>query len=90
MRKDLCVKWAAVVGLTLAAPAMAAKIDINQANAEKLQQLDGVGDARAAAIIEYRKSNGAFDSVDQLQKVDGIGDATLEDNRDQLTAGAVE
>lgn len=90
MLRKTGVMLAAVGCLTMAASALAAKVDINQADAEALQKLDGVGDARAAAIIEYRQSNGAFESVDGLTKVNGIGNATLEDNRERLTAGTVE
>lgn len=66
----------------------AATIDINTADKEQLMQLDGVGEARAEAIIEYREKNGDFGSVDELSEVSGIGSATLDNNRDMLTAGS--
>lgn len=53
-------------------------VNINVANAEELALLPGVGPARAAAIIEYRKENGAFKQVDGLLAVSGIGDKALE------------
>jgi len=68
--------------------AMAADaIDINSADKQQLMQLNGVGEARADAIIEYREKNGAFDSVNELTEVSGVGQATLENNRGSLTAG---
>lgn len=74
--------------LTLSSTAAAADtIDINQADREQLMQIDGIGAAKAAAIVEYREQNGPFESVDQLTEVNGVGDATLENNRDMLTAG---
>ena len=66
--------------------AFAGKIDINSASAKALQSLDGVGSAKAAAIVAYREEHGRFKSVDQLVAVDGIGAGTLADNRDRLTA----
>jgi competence protein ComEA len=64
-------------------------IDINQANAEQLASaIDGVGEARAAAIVDYRTEHGPFRSVDELSLVQGIGQATVENNRDRLTVGS--
>ena len=54
------------------------KVNINQATAEQLELLPGVGPARAAAIIEYRKRNGPFKRTDQLVEVSGIGQKALE------------
>lgn len=66
-------------------PALAlAKVNINAADAEALQTLDGIGPAKAQAIVDYRQSNGAFGSVDELTAVDGIGAKTLEGNRDAV------
>ncbi len=40
------------------------KLDINGANAEQLAAtLDGVGEVRAQAIVDYRETNGDFPSV---------------------------
>ena len=65
----------------------AAQININTASAEQLTALNGIGDAKAAAIVEYRKSNGPFKSVDQLVDVKGIGLKLVEKNRDMITIG---
>jgi len=48
-------------------------ININRATARQLDALDGIGPVIAARIVEYRKVNGSFLSVDDLQKVSGIG-----------------
>ncbi len=65
----------------------AATINVNTATAEQLTALNGIGDTKAKAIVEYRQSHGAFKSVDQLVDVKGIGLKTVEKNRDQMTVG---
>jgi len=50
-------------------------ININRATAKQLDELDGVGPVIAQRIVDYRKKNGSFISVDDLQKVSGIGAA---------------
>lgn len=81
---------AAILFVLSASPAIGAELNINKASAEKLQKLDGVGEVKAEAIVDYRNNKGSFESVDELTKVDGIGDVTLEDNRERVTAKAVE
>lgn len=54
-------------------------VDLNGAGEEELQDLPNVGPATAQAIIDYRRSNGRFGSVEELEEVDGIGPATLEE-----------
>lgn len=76
---------------TTAAPQVIASIeqatvDINSADTETLaRELNGVGVAKARAIVEYREANGAFASIDELLEVKGIGVAILEKNRNKLS-----
>jgi competence protein ComEA len=72
--------------LLLALPAFAcAQVDINHADAKTLaQSLDGVGLAKAEAIVAYRKANGPFQRVEDLTKVDGIGMKTVDANREAI------
>lgn len=78
---------AAVLAVSGAAHA-AEPIDINQASAEQLASaIDGVGEARAAAIVDYRSEHGPFRSVDELTLVQGIGQHTIDNNRERLTVG---
>ena len=60
-------------------------INVNTAAATELEELPGVGEVIAQAIVDYRTENGSFTSVDQLLDVSGIGDATLENIRDLVT-----
>jgi len=62
------------------------QVNLNTADAATLEQeLIGIGEVKAEAIIEYRDANGPFTSVDDLLEVKGIGEATLEKNRDKLS-----
>jgi competence protein ComEA len=60
-------------------------INVNTASAIDLEELPGVGEVIAQAIVDHRTENGSFTSVDQLLDVSGIGDATLEDIRELVT-----
>lgn len=53
-------------------------ININTATKEQLMTLNGIGEVKAAAILEYRRENGNFYTVDELTNVKGIGEKTLE------------
>lgn len=78
------------LALTLAAPVLAetAPVDLNTATAEELADaLNGVGLARAEAIVAYREENGGFEHIDELVNVRGIGLATVDRNRDRMTVG---
>ncbi len=57
---------------------LAYQLDINQANAEALQTLPGIGPVMAKRIIAHRVQNGYFKSFGDLQQVKGIGPATIE------------
>ncbi len=60
-------------------------IDINTASAEQLDELPGIGPAKAAEIIAYRQKNGAFDKIEDIQSVSGIGPAIFEQIQDLIT-----
>ena len=69
----------------LAMVASADPVDINNANAQELANaLEGVGEARAEAIVQYRSQHGPFGSVDELVEVQGIGSRIVDMNRDVL------
>ena len=53
-------------------------IDINSAGIDELKTLDGIGDAAASKIIEYRETYGSFKNREELLNVSGIGEKKLE------------
>ena len=60
------------------------KLNLNTASADELTALQGIGEKKAQAIVDYREKQGKFTSVDQLAEVSGIGPATLDANRDMI------
>ncbi|MDY0207784.1 MAG: helix-hairpin-helix domain-containing protein [Pseudomonas sp.] len=61
-------------------------VNLNTADIETLaRELNGVGMAKARAIVEYREAHGEFAMVDELLEVKGIGMAILEKNLSKLT-----
>ena len=53
-------------------------LNINRATTKELEKLPGIGPVLASRIIDYRKLNGNFQSIEELSKVQGIGASTLE------------
>ena len=79
-----------LLSLALAGAAIAGEsVNINTADAATIDRvLLNVGPAKAQAIVDYRKANGAFKSAEQLAMVKGIGLKTVEKNRDRISVGA--
>jgi competence protein ComEA len=69
------------------APTAAAPLDLNDASADELDTLPGVGPATAKAIVDYRSEHGPFSSVDDLLDVRGVGPAKLDGFRDLVRVG---
>ncbi len=82
--------YALVLSVALSGAAFAAEVvNINTADAATLDAvLVNVGPAKAQAIVEYRRENGAFRSIEQLAMVKGIGLKTVERNRERMTVGS--
>src|SRR5690349_11703571 len=63
-------------------------VNINTADAGALAKaLNGIGPAKAKAIVAYRDKNGPFKSVDQLSMVEGITQKLIEKNRADIKLG---
>ena len=77
----------ALVAQCCFAGAAAAVVNINTATKDELVALNGIGPAKAQAILDYRKQNGPFKSVDDLKSVKGIGAKRLEKLRPELSVG---
>lgn len=61
------------------------QVNINTADAATLsKQLNGIGEVKAKAIVDYRTQNGPFKTVEDLANVTGIGAATIEKNKSKV------
>ncbi|MGB5588026.1 MAG: helix-hairpin-helix domain-containing protein [Gammaproteobacteria bacterium] len=77
--------WLAAASLLISSLAVAGPVNINTADAELLaQELEGIGPARARAIVAYREAHGPFTSADQLMDIQGVGPRVLDINRDNI------
>jgi competence protein ComEA len=63
-------------------------VDINTADENELATVKGIGPAKAKAIVDYRKKNGPFKSVDDLTNVKGFDPKTISNVKGELTAGS--
>jgi competence protein ComEA len=59
-------------------------ININTAGKEELMNLTGIGESKAAAIIQYREENGSFHVKEDIMKISGIKEATYELLKDMI------
>lgn len=63
----------------------ASQVNINTADVQTIaSELQGIGEKKAQAIIDYRVEHGPFKSVTDITAVKGIGDKVLEDNAELI------
>ena len=60
-------------------------ININRASAKEFDGLAGIGPVIAKRIVEYRRINGPFMTIEDLQKVSGIGSAKFEEFKSKVS-----
>ena len=60
------------------------KININQAGAEELMTLPGIGESKAADIIRYREENGGFERIEDIMNISGIKEAVFSKIKDKI------
>ncbi|MEA1927185.1 MAG: helix-hairpin-helix domain-containing protein [Candidatus Auribacterota bacterium] len=61
------------------------KINLNTATQVELENLPGIGPAKARRIIEFREKQGGFQRDDEITKVWGIGQKTYESMKNLIT-----
>jgi len=69
------------------APGRAGRVDVNTASATELQELPRIGPKMAARIVQHRRDNGPFGTLDELRRVPGIGPRTVENLRVRAIVG---
>ena len=85
MKKVSRVLVQALIAGLMPAVSWAGPVNVNTADASAIaKELDGIGPAKAQAIVEYRQKNGPFRTPEDLLKVDGIGERVLEQNRGNI------
>lgn len=60
-------------------------ININHCSKDDLISLPGIGETKAEAIVEYRETNGGFDTIEDILNVPGIGAAIFSDIKELIT-----
>lgn len=83
MKKIITVLMSALV---FSAPAWAV-VDLNTASQAELETVKGIGPKKAQAIIEFRKKNGNFKTVDDLDNVTGFGKKSVDMVRKDVAVG---
>ena len=51
----------------------------------ELTSLPGIGESTAQKIIDYRKQNGKFKTIEDLKNVSGIGESKFDNIKDKIT-----
>lgn len=60
------------------------KININTATQTELETLPGIGPSTSLKIVNYRKENGNFKTIEDIKEVSGIGEVKYENIKDLI------
>ncbi len=71
--------------LSLRQDPLTRKIDLNSASASELELLPYVGPVLSQRIVDYRKTKGKFERIEDLMNVSGIGPKTFEKIKNFIT-----
>ena len=63
------------------------RCDINSASLADLVSLPGIGESIAQDIVNYRKVNGNFKTIEELKNIKGIGDKKYNEIKDLIKVG---
>ena len=59
-------------------------VNINKADETELQSLNGIGESLATSIVQYRKENGKFETIEDLKNVPGIGESKFSNIKEKI------
>ena len=78
-KNDSNIKKATTVDTKSESAFKVSNVNINTATQTELETLPGIGPSLALKIINYRKENGKFKSIEELKSVNGIGENKYEE-----------
>ena len=61
------------------------RVNINTATVEQLMDLDGIGEGKARAIIEYREEHGGFSDISEIMNIPGIKEGVYNKIKEKIT-----
>ena len=68
-----------IVGLLAGFALHAAPVNINSANAQAIAKaLNGIGQVKSEAIVQYREEHGEFRTADDLMNIKGVSHKIVE------------
>jgi competence protein ComEA len=79
----------AFVTLVISSSFAMATVNLNTATKDDLAGIKGIGPVKAQSIIDYRKKNGSFKSVDELDNVKGFGSKSVKKVRSEFTVAGI-
>ena len=79
IKNDSNIKKATTVDTKSESAFKVSNVNINTATQTELETLPGIGPSLALKIINYRKENGKFKSIEELKSVNGIGENKYEE-----------